>query len=234
MSLLAVDGLQAWYGDSHVLQGITFELAAGRATALLGRNGAGKTTLLKTIMGLVPRSAGTVRLAGGVLTGLAPHRVARAGLAYVPETRGIFPSLSVAENLDLVARSPDHDDAWTVDRIYDRFPRLYERRANRGGHLSGGEQQMLAIARALVTNGRVLLLDEPTEGLAPTIVDEVISLLSELKTGGQTIFLVEQNYAAAKAIADDVLVLGKGQLRWRGTPATLNDAGDITETWLGV
>ena len=232
--LLKVADLHAWYGDSHVLQGVSLGLEAGRAVALLGRNGAGKTTLLKTVMGLVARRRGEVRLDGVALHHLPPHRVARAGIAYVPETRGIFPSLTVTENLTLAARPAANGAGWTLARVWDLFPRLYERRAGGGGRLSGGEQQMLAIARALMTNGRVLLLDEPTEGLAPTVVTEIERLLAMLKDTELTILLVEQNFAFATALADSVIVLGKGRTRWQGSPAALEAEDEIKRVWLGV
>ncbi len=232
--LLEVDDLHAWYGDSHVLQGVSLGLEAGRAVALLGRNGAGKTTLLKTVMGLVARRRGEVRLDGAALQHLPPYRVARAGIAYVPETRGIFPSLSVTENLTLAARPAANGAGWTLARVWALLPRLYERRGGGGGRLSGGEQQMLAIARALMTNGRVLLLDEPTEGLAPTVVTEIERLLATLKETGPAILLVEQNFAFATALADSVIVLGKGRARWQGAPAALEAEHEIKRVWLGV
>jgi branched-chain amino acid transport system ATP-binding protein len=180
-------------------------------------------------MGIVPPRRGRVRLGGRDLTGAPPHEAARAGLGYVPETRGIFPSLSVEENLTLAARGA----GWTLGRVYELFPRLAERRRSGGAQLSGGEQQMLSIARALLTNPAVLLLDEPTEGLAPVVVDEIERVLRSLKDEGLAILLVEQRLDFALAFADEVLVIGKGQARWRGAPAAFAEAEEVRRQWLG-
>ena len=229
-ALLEVEGLEAWYGESHVLRGVSFAVAEGTVTSVVGRNGAGKTTLLRTVMGLVARRRGEVRLAGRALSGLAPHRIARAGLAWVPETRNVFPSLSVEENLAVAARP----GGFGLAGLFERFPRLAERRGIGGGRLSGGEQQMLAIARALATNGRLLLLDEPTEGLAPAHVAEIAGLLARLKAAGQTVLLVEQTLPLALSLADRVLVLGRGEVRWEGPRAAFDAAADAVAPWLGV
>jgi branched-chain amino acid transport system ATP-binding protein len=226
---LVVEDLHAHYGESHVVQGLSFALPPGRVLSLLGRNGAGKTTTLKSVMGIVPPRRGRVRLGGRDLTGAPPHEAARAGLGYVPETRGIFPSLSVEENLTLAARGA----GWTLGRVYELFPRLAERRRSGGALLSGGEQQMLSIARALLTNPAVLLLDEPTEGLAPVVVDEIERVLRRLKGEGMAILLVEQRLDFALAFADEVLVIGKGQARWRGAPAAFAEAEEVRRQWLG-
>jgi branched-chain amino acid transport system ATP-binding protein len=231
MALLAVDDLHSYYDRSHVLQGIDLAVEAGQVLSLLGRNGAGKTTLLKSIMGIVPPRQGRVRIDGVDLTGAPPYALARAGLGYVPETRGIFPSLSVEENLTLAARS---GGAWTVARVWETFPALAARRRVGGTQLSGGEQQMLSIARALVTAPRVLLLDEPTEGLAPVIVEAIEAMLGQLKREGHTILLVEQNLGFARRLADQILVMGKGRIRWRGAAAAFAAAEDVQHTWLGV
>jgi branched-chain amino acid transport system ATP-binding protein len=231
MALLATEDLHSYYDDSHVLQGIDLAVEAGQVLSLLGRNGAGKTTLLKSIMGIVPPRRGRVRVDGVDLTGARPYAVARAGLGYVPETRGIFPSLSVEENLTLAARP---GGAWTVARVWDAFPALAQRRRAGGSQLSGGEQQMLSIARALVTAPRVLLLDEPTEGLAPVIVQAIEAMLQQLKREGHTILLVEQNLGFATRLADQILVMGKGRIRWRGDPVAFAAAEDVQHTWLGV
>jgi len=233
LSLLVVEGLNAWYDRSHVVQGVSLSVEAGRVTALLGRNGAGKSTTLKAIMGLVAQRAGAVSLDGVAIDRLPPHRIARAGIAYVPETRGIFPSLTVLENLTVAARATD-GDGWTLERIYALFPRLAERRTSSGGTLSGGEQQMLAIARALLTNPRLLLLDEPTEGLAPAVIATIAAKLAELRQEGLAMLLVEQNYAFATGLADSALVMGKGLIRWRGTPAALEEAAETKHRWLGL
>ncbi|MGE0716324.1 MAG: ABC transporter ATP-binding protein [Alphaproteobacteria bacterium] len=228
-ALLAVEGLHVHYGSSHAVQGVDLAVPAGGVVALLGRNGAGKSTTLKAIMGIAPPSAGRVTLDGRSLGRLPPARIARRGVGYVPETRGIFPSLTVEENLRLAAR----DGGWPLERVYARFPRLAERRRSGGGTLSGGEQQMLAIARALTTAPRLLLLDEPTEGLAPLVVDEIADMLRALKADGLAMLLVEQNLAFALAFADQVVVLGKGRVRWAGAAGAFRDAGDA-RAWLSV
>jgi branched-chain amino acid transport system ATP-binding protein len=231
MAALATEDLHSYYDSSHVLQGIDLAVEAGQVLSLLGRNGAGKTTLLKSIMGIVPPRRGRVLVGGADVTGAPPHVIARAGLGYVPETRGIFPSLSVEENLTLAARP---GGAWTVARVWQAFPALAERRHAGGSQLSGGEQQMLSIARALVTAPRVLLLDEPTEGLAPVIVAAIEDMILQLKREGHTILLVEQNLGVATRLADQILIIGKGRIRWRGDPVGLAAAEDVLHTWLGV
>ena len=233
-ALLAVEDVHTYYGDSHVLQGISFDVPKGSVVALLGRNGAGKTTTLRSIMRLTAPKRGTVRFGGRPLAGLPAYRVARAGIALVHETRGIFPSLSVLENLTIAARDAEDGGGWTLDRVFQTFPRLGERQHNGGSQLSGGEQQMLAIARALLTNPRLLMLDEPTEGLAPIIVEEIWRILAALKADGMTMLLVEQNFALATTLADRNLVLGKGVIRWQGASADLRTNDDIKRTWLGV
>ena len=228
--LLALDAVDACYDRSHVLQSLSMEVESGTVVALLGRNGAGKSTTLKTIMGIVPVRAGSMRFDGADITGLATHRVARLGIAYVPEDRGVFASLSVQEHLTLA----NVGGGWPLARIYETFPRLAERRDHRGTQLSGGEQQMLSIARALTLAPRLLILDEPTEGLAPVIVEEIAAIAERLKAEGLTMLLVEQNYPFAARIADRVYVLGKGRIRWEGAPAELDADEDIKHTWLGI
>ena len=228
--LLALDAVDAYYDRSHVLQSLSMEVEVGAVVALLGRNGAGKSTTLKTIMGIVPVRAGRMRFDGADITGLAPHRVARLGIAYVPEDRGIFASLSVQEHLTLASAH----GGWPLARIYEAFPRLAERRDHRGTQLSGGEQQMLSIARALTLAPRLLIMDEPTEGLAPVIVEEIAAIAERLKAQGLTMLLVEQNYPFAARIADRVYVLGKGRIRWEGTPSELDGDEHIKHTWLGI
>ena len=234
--LLRLEDVRASYGDGDVLQGVSLAVPAGRVLSLLGRNGAGKTTLLKTIMGILAPNAGSISFAGAPIAGAAPFRIARAGLGYVPETRGIFPSLSVLENLTLAARdgAAPAGERWTLARVFETFPRLHERRHGGGGKLSGGEQQMLAIARALLTNPRLLLLDEPTEGLAPIAIAEIEAVLAALKKSGLAILLVEQNLPFALAFADEVAVLGKGQVRWTGLPADFANAEETKRRWLGL
>jgi branched-chain amino acid transport system ATP-binding protein len=218
--LLALDALESYYGESHILKSVSLTIGAGETVALLGRNGVGKTTTLKSIVGWVRPRSGSVRLAGEELAGHDMMTIARKGIALVPEERRIFTNLTVAENLRLAqitARRP----GWTLDHVYERFPRLRERLANKGDEISGGEKQMLAIARALVQDTRVLLLDEPTEGLAPLIVREVEALIREIKAAGMTILLVEQNLFSALAVADRCYILDQGEVVYEGTPAEL-------------
>jgi branched-chain amino acid transport system ATP-binding protein len=232
--LLQLDGVNTYYGDSHILHDVSLAVAAGQVLTILGRNGAGKTTALKSIIGVVKPRSGSVSFGGNEMTSLSPYRIARAGIGYVPETRGIFPSLSVLENLTLAARGTQLANAWTLERVYALFPRLAERRASGGANLSGGEQQMLSMARALLTNPRLLLLDEPTEGLAPLVVAEIETVLAHLKDEGLTIVLVEQNLAFALAFADRIALLGKGQIRWTGSPEDFAAADAVKHAWLGL
>lgn len=229
--LLEVKDLHAYYGESHVLQGITLAVSKGSVVALMGRNGAGKTSTLRAIMGLLRPRRGSVRFSGQAITVLKPYQVAQSGMALVPETRGIFPSLTVLENLAIAARG---HGPWTVERVFETFPRLGERRRNMGGQLSGGEQQMLSIARALMTHPRLLMLDEPGEGLAPIIVQDIHRILADLKSQQVTMLLVEKSFAFATSLADTIYVIGKGQVRWQGTAAAMRSAEEIKATWLGV
>jgi branched-chain amino acid transport system ATP-binding protein len=234
-ALLQVKDLHTYYDASHVLQGVEFEVPKGSVVSLLGRNGAGKTTTLRSIMRLIAHQQGVIRFRGQDLTGMAPYAVARSGLALVHETRNIFPSLTVKENLLVAARkSPTGNNEWTLARVYELFPRLKEREKNGGSQLSGGEQQMLAIARALLTNPDLLLLDEPSEGLAPKIVQDIHRVLEALKQQGTTMLLVEQSLSFALALADQNLVLGRGKIRWRGTSQQLRNEPAVMSTWLGV
>jgi branched-chain amino acid transport system ATP-binding protein len=209
-ALLEVRDLHAWYGESHILHGVDFEVRPGEVVTLLGRNGAGKTTILKTVMGMVPRRQGSIRFEGHELTLLPSNRIARLGLAFCPEERGIFASLDVEENLLLppVVRA----GGLGLNAIYELFPNLRERLASQGTKLSGGEQQMLAIARILRTGARVLLLDEPTEGLAPVIVQQIGATIRRLKAEGFTILLVEQNFRFAATVADRHYVMERGRM----------------------
>jgi len=209
-TLLQVAGLQAWYGESHVLHGVDFEVRAGEVVTLLGRNGAGKTTTLKSVMGMVPRRGGSVRLRGEELIGRPSNLIARRGLAFCPEERGIFASLSVEENLLLPPVV--QPGGLGLDAIYELFPNLRERGRSQGTKLSGGEQQMLAIGRILRTGARLLLLDEPTEGLAPVIVRQIRATLRRLKADGFTILLVEQNFRFAATVADRHYVMERGRV----------------------
>ena len=206
--LLAVKGLQAWYGESHVLHGMDFEVRAGEVVTLLGRNGVGKTTTLKSIMGMVPRREGSVLFEGKEIIGLPSNRIAHLGIAFCPEERGIFSSLNVLENLMLPPRV--REGGFSLEQVYELFPNIKERLASQGTKLSGGEQQMLAIGRILRTGARLLLLDEPTEGLAPVIVQQIGRTIERLKAGGYTILLVEQNFRFAQTVADRHYVVQEG------------------------
>jgi len=217
--LLAVDALHTFYGKSHVLRDVSFTVPAGQITVLLGRNGAGKTTTLRSIMGLTPPRAGAVRFKDREITGEPPHRVFRLGVGYVPEGRQIFPHLDVGENLRLATRRDGENTRWTLDRIFEYFPILRERWRQRGRSLSGGEQQMLAIARALAGNPELVMLDEPSQGLAPRLVRDLEALLVRLKGEGVTILLVEQNARMALMVSDQVLVLSKGTVVFAGPTA---------------
>ena len=208
--MLTLLGLNTHYGASHILQGVDLELPKGRIAGLLGRNGVGKTTTVRTIMGLIPPSAGSVALDGIPITAWPPHRIARAGVAYVPEGRLIFPDLTVIENIKVAERSPAR--AWPIPRLLELFPSLRERQAHRGSQLSGGEQQMLAVARALVSDPKLLLLDEPSQGLAPLVVRELARVIRHLREQGVTILLIEQNMKLAEAIADELHIMVKGRI----------------------
>jgi branched-chain amino acid transport system ATP-binding protein len=208
--MLQVVGLHAYYGQGHVLQGVDLEVPAGSIAALLGRNGVGKTTTLRSIMGLTRPRRGQVMLAGRDVAGWAPHRIVRVGVGYVPEGRMIFPDLTVIENIQVAQRTPARQ--WSMERLLALFPALAERRRSKGSQLSGGEQQMLAVARALVTDPRVILLDEPSQGLAPLVVEELTRLIVRLREEGVSLLLVEQNLKLAEAVADVVYVMVKGQM----------------------
>jgi branched-chain amino acid transport system ATP-binding protein len=228
--MLEVDRIHTYYGESHILHGVSLRVEAGEAVALLGRNGAGKTTMIRSIVGFTPPRDGRIVFDGESIHRWPAHRIARRGLALVPQGRRIFAPLTVRENLVLGARA----DGWTLERVFELFPRLRERAEQFGGTLSGGEQQMLAIARALLTNGRLLLLDEPSEGLAPLIVREIGRVVTGLKGQRLSILLVEQNYHLALQVADRVYVMNKGQIVYEGTPADLEANEDVKRRYLGV
>jgi branched-chain amino acid transport system ATP-binding protein len=211
--MLRIECLHAYYGHGHILQGVDLEVAAGRIAAILGRNGVGKTTTLRSIMGLTAPRRGRVLLAGQDVAGWPPHRIVRVGVGYVPEGRMIFPDLSVVENIQVAQRVPARQ--WSMERLFALFPSLAERRSSKGSQLSGGEQQMLAIARALVTDPRIILLDEPSQGLAPLIVEELTRLIGRLRDEGVSLLLVEQNLKLAEAVADVVYIMVKGQMVYR-------------------
>ncbi|MDA8249944.1 MAG: ABC transporter ATP-binding protein [Rhodospirillales bacterium] len=222
--MLQIAALNGWYGKSHILHDVDLSVRQREVLALLGRNGAGKTTTMRGIMGLLPTASGSVTLQGRELLGLPSHQIARLGLALVPENRGIFAGLTVEENLGIAVR---RGSAWDIERVWTLFPALAERRRTAGGKLSGGEQQMLAIGRALVTGPSVLLLDEPTEGLAPVIVERLVALLRELRANGLTILLVEQSLAVCMAVADRHAIIDQGRIVWQGDTAALQAAADI-------
>src|SRR5580658_9407565 len=232
---LSLNDVHAFYGDSHILHGVSFSLQPGGVLALLGRNGAGKTTCISTIIGFLNPKGGEIRLFGDSIEGLSPERISRLGIGLVPQGRRIFPSLTVRENL-LVAqqREKASEKPWNVDRIYSMFPRLQERHAQLAGTLSGGEQQMLAIGRALMGNPRVLLLDEPSEGLAPLIVAEVGRTIKRLKEEGQSILLVEQNLKLALEVADQAVILNTGRCVFAGEAAAILNNEDMIAQNLGV
>jgi branched-chain amino acid transport system ATP-binding protein len=228
--LIEAVGLHTYYGESHVLQGIDLSLRRGETLALLGRNGMGKTTLLRSLLGLTPPRRGSLRIAGRDMTASRPDRIARAGLAYVPEGRGIFPTLSVRENLLLPARP----GAWTIERVLDAFPRLAQRLDHGGGQISGGEQQMLAIGRALMTNPAALLLDEATEGLAPLIAQDIWTMIATIRATGIAAIIVDRNLAALSALADRIMILAKGVVVFSGAPAEFAAQPDLKHRNLGI
>ena len=228
--MLKVEALQAAYGESHVLFDIDLHVAEGQVVTLMGRNGMGKPTTISTIFGLLPAVAGRVWIGGRDMTNAAPHRIAQAGLGLVPEGRQVFPTLDVRENLIAMARP----GAWTLPRVLAMFPRLGERLGHKGNQLSGGEQQMLAIGRALMTNPRLLVLDEATEGLAPLIRDEIWSCLAALKAQGESILIIDKNIDALSRLADRHVVIEKGHTGWTGDSRELQETPDIKERFLHV
>jgi branched-chain amino acid transport system ATP-binding protein len=233
--LLSATGLHAFYGTSHILRGVTLNISPGETIALMGRNGMGKSTLIRTIMGLVPAAEGRVVLTGVDATRLPTFARSQMGVAYVPEGRGIFGTLSVAENLDIASRpGPEGAKQWTVPRVLELFPRLAERRANRGDQLSGGEQQMLAIARALLTNPRLIILDEATEGLAPLIREEIWATIRLLRSTGLAALIVDKSVTELAGVADRVVILVKGEIVHEGPPAALLADAALMHRHLGV
>ncbi|HEY5797813.1 MAG TPA: ABC transporter ATP-binding protein [Bosea sp. (in: a-proteobacteria)] len=230
--MLVVEGLDAGYGEAQILFGVDLSIGEGEVVTLLGRNGMGKTTTIRAIMGLIPPKAGRVSVGGKDLTGAPAFRIAQAGIGLVPEGRMIFPTLSVEENLIATAASRFGKARWDIGRIYAFFPRLKERRANRGNQLSGGEQQMLAIGRALMTNPKLVILDEATEGLAPIIRQEIWSCLSALKAEGESILVIDKNVDALAKIADRHIVLEKGRVVWRGSSDDLRSDHAVKDRFL--
>ena len=233
--MLGVEGLDAYYGRAHILRGVGFEAQAGEVLALAGRNGAGKSTALKSIMGLVRPAAGRVRFEGRDVAGWEPHRIARLGLGYVPEERRIFADLSVTENLEVGRRPPRPGvSPWTTERLFALFPALAPLRDRPGGRMSGGEQQMLAIARTLMGNPRLILLDEPSEGLAPVVVEAMAQAVLSLKAEGVAVLLAEQNMHFAGRVANRAAVIETGRIAWQGTMAALLADEGVRRTYLAV
>jgi branched-chain amino acid transport system ATP-binding protein len=241
--LLSVRDMHTYYGDSYVLQGVSLDVHSGRIVAILGRNGMGKTTLIRSVFGLTPPRQGVVDYRGKSLMGLAPYRIAQLGLALVPQGRRIFKNLSVLENLQLptssLARSSTRKadtsaSGWTLDKVLDEFPQLRDRLANGGNELSGGEQQMLAIGRALLANPDLVLMDEPSEGLSPRFVLHVGEIMKRMRSRGHAILLVEQNLALALSVADQVHIIASGRIVFSGTPAELRSQPNVLDEHLGV
>jgi branched-chain amino acid transport system ATP-binding protein len=234
-ALLSVRGLRAWYGRAQVLSDIALDLARGEVIALMGRNGAGKSTTFRAIMGLMERSAGEVLFRGQALHGLEPFEIARLGLGYVPEDRRIFSELSVMENLE-VGRQPARDGAplWTPEKLFAIFPNLGEMRDRPGGRMSGGEQQMLTVARTLMGNPYLVMLDEPSEGIAPKIVEDMANMILELKREGLSVLLSEQNLHFAQLVCDRAYVIEKGQVRYEGTMAELARNAEVMREYLSL
>jgi branched-chain amino acid transport system ATP-binding protein len=236
--MIEVKDIHSHYGKSHILHGVSLELKQGELVCLLGRNGVGKSTTLKSIMGIVRPTQGSIRFDGKELVGRQPFQIARRGVGYVPEDRRIFKSLTVQENLLMgVQKAKDGglcEALWTIDKIYQIFPNLRERRNNKGSHLSGGEQQMLTVARTLMGNPKLILVDEPTEGLAPLIVKDVLEMLAAVRNSGVTVLMVEQNFKAAIKVADRFYVMAKGQMVFDGDKAALLAAEDVRKNYLEV
>lgn len=231
--MLELIDIHTYYGESYVLHGISMTVQQGSVVALLGRNGMGKTTTIRTIIGFTPPRSGVVRFRDTEITHLKPYQIAQMGIGLIPQGRSIFPSLSVRENLTMAARSKGNGAGWTLDKVYSRFPVLGERSKLKGNLLSGGEQQMLAIGRALMTNPDLLLMDEPSEGLAPLIVREIGSIIGQLKEEGQaTILLVEQNLPMALRVSDHALIMSKGRIVYESTPDELDKNEEIKELHL--
>ena len=231
--LFEVTDLHAHYGKSHVLAGMTLSVREGEVVSVLGRNGSGRSTALKAMIGLVPPSSGSVRLRGVELAGRPPHEIVRAGVSYVPEERLVFSNLTVEENLETgIQRASGGQDAWTVDAMYDYFPRLRERRSTKAGNLSGGEQQMLTLCRSLLGHPKVLLVDEPTEGLAPMIVRNLVDVLMDVNRRGVAILLVEQRMTIALRVSTRSYVIGRGRVVFEGLPQEIRENRELRRNWL--
>ncbi|KAA9025778.1 ABC transporter ATP-binding protein [Niallia endozanthoxylica] len=230
--MLELKSVHSYYGESHVLHGINLEVQKGKVVTLLGRNGMGKTTTIHSIIGFVRKKQGEILLEGENIAGLESHQIARKGIGIVPQGRRIFPNLTVTENLSVFANHKGGE--WTLERIFELFPRLKEREKSHAGNLSGGEQSMLSIGRALMRNPKILLLDEPTEGLSPLMVGEVMEILLKLKNSGMSMLFVEQNISTALSIADDVYILSKGQVVYHGQPEELQENMNIAYQYLAL
>jgi branched-chain amino acid transport system ATP-binding protein len=235
MSLLAVEEIHTYYGEAHILQGVSLDVAAGEVVTLIGRNGAGKTTTLRSIMGVARPARGHIRFAGDDIAGLEPHEVARRGIAWVPEERRVLPNLTVRDNLRLgMLGAGVRDGEALLGEVFELFPRLQERMDYRGRFLSGGEQQMLAIARSMVAKPKLILVDEPTEGLAPLLVQNLAAVLAEISRRGTTILLVEQSLEVALALSSRLYVVDQGRIQFHGTPDDLRREPAIQQRFLGV
>ncbi len=233
MNILEIKNINTSYFSSQVIWNLSLNIEKGSVVSLLGRNGMGKTTLMRSIMGLTTPGSGSILFNGQEIRGLDAHRIAKLGIGYVPQGRGIFPSLSVKENLTVCERGQNKKNAWTLDRIYEFFPILKERQNLYGNLLSGGEQQMLAIGRALMTNPDLLLMDEPSEGLAPMVIKQIGDVISTLR-GELTVFLAEQNFNMAVGVADHAYIISKGEIVYSGDPNDLKNDEETKQMWLGV
>ncbi|SDL87683.1 ABC transporter ATP-binding protein [Bacillus sp. OK048] len=236
--MLSLEDVHTYYGNSHILQGVNFTITEGECVALLGRNGAGKTTTIHTISGLTPSKKGKIRFKDHSIERLPANKISKLHMALVPQGRRVFSSLTVRENLLMPSRPIKHKEKglkyWSIEEVYELFPALKLREQNMGNELSGGQQQMLAIGRALITNPQLLLMDEPSEGLAPVIIDQITDIIRDLKKTGLSILVVEQNLKLACDVADRVLVMNKGHIVWEGTPDVLLNSDEILHKYLGV
>ncbi len=236
--LLDVDEIHSYYEKSHILHGVSLKLEKGELVCLLGRNGVGKSTTLKSVMGIVQPREGSILFDGQGLIGKEPYQISRMGIGFVPEDRRIFRSLTVTENLLMGIKREKNEasskQGWTIEKVYEAFPQLKERKDSKGAHLSGGEQQMLTVARTLMGNPQLMLIDEPTEGLAPTIVKDVLNMLSAIRESGVAILMVEQNFKAAIKIADRFYIMSKGQIVFEGDGSALQAAEDVRRQYLEV
>lgn len=234
--MLKLENVHSYYGTSHILQGVSFTAPKGKCIGLLGRNGAGKTTTIHSISGLLQPKKGIISFLNKEIQNHNPYQISRSGIALVPQGRRIFPSLTIRENLMMAARNKEYtnNESWSLEKVYELFPILKEREKNMGTQLSGGQQQMLAIGRALMTNPQFLLMDEPSEGLAPIIIEQVGDIVRKLKDIGLSILMVEQNISLACDAADEILIMNKGKIVWNGTPQELQDNEEIQHKYLGV